>query len=138
MPEVQKLIEAYAKDKKDVVIVALSQDNDPKDPAEVRKLIESTLEKKKIVLTGNPVGMVGLDPSNSVGEAFQVEGYPTVVLLDAKGVVRAAHVGFSAEVGKTLAKEIDALLAGKPIEQGQGRRQEVDRADAAIPAAPGP
>ena len=115
LPEVQKLVEAYARAKKEVVIVALSQDNDPKEPAEVRKLIESTLEKKKIVLTGNAVGKVGLDPSNSVGEAFKVEGYPTVVLLDPKGVVRSAHVGFSPEVGAVLTKEIDALLDGKPI-----------------------
>jgi thiol-disulfide isomerase/thioredoxin len=114
LPEVQKLVEAYAKAKKDVVIVALSQDNDPKDPVEVRKLIESTLESKKIVLTGTAVGKVAMDPSNSIGEAFQVEGYPTVVILDREGVVRSVHVGFSPEVGKTLAKQIDALLDGKP------------------------
>ena len=85
LPEIQKLIEAYAKDKKDVVIVALSQDDDPKELAEVRKLVEKTLDEKKIKLTGTPVGLIGLDPSNSVGEAFQVEAYPTVVLLDAQG-----------------------------------------------------
>ena len=115
LPEVQKLIESYGKAKKDVVIVALSQDDDPKDPVEVRKLIESTLEKKKIDLTGTPVGKIGLDPSNTVGSAFGVEGYPTVVLLDAKGVVRSAHVGFNPGVGATLGKEIDALLEGKSI-----------------------
>ena len=115
LPEVQKLIEGYAKAKKDVVIVALSQDNDPKELAAVRKLVEETLEKKKIDLTAAPVGKIGLDPSNSVGEAFKVEGYPTVVILDGKGVVRSAHVGYSPEVGKTLAREIDALLDGKPV-----------------------
>jgi thiol-disulfide isomerase/thioredoxin len=123
LPEVQKLVESYAEAGKDVVIVALSQDSDPKEPAEVRKLIESTLDKEKIVLTGNPVGRVGLDPSNSVGEAFQVEGYPTVVLLDPKGVVRSAHVGFSPEVGKVLGKEIDALLEGKPVGKDQGKAE---------------
>ncbi len=115
LPEVQKLVVAYAKDKKDVVIVALSQDNEPKDPVEVRKLVEATLEKKKIVLTGNSVGKVAIDPSNTVGEAFQVEGYPTVVIIDGKGIVRSAHVGFSPEVGKVLAKDIDALLEGKDV-----------------------
>ena len=115
LPEVQKLVEMYAKAKKDVVVVALSQDSEPKDPAEVRKLIESTLEKKKLDLTAAPVGKVGLDPSNSVGEAFKVEGYPTVVILDGKGVVRSVHVGFNADVGKTLGREIDALLEGKPV-----------------------
>lgn len=79
------------------------------------------MQEKKIELTGNSVGKIGLDPSNSVGEAFQVEGYPTVVLLDEKGVVRSAHVGFSEEFSKTLTKEIDALLAGKPIEKDQDK-----------------
>ena len=32
LPEIQKLVEAYAKDKKDVVIVALSQDSEPQEP----------------------------------------------------------------------------------------------------------
>jgi thiol-disulfide isomerase/thioredoxin len=115
LPEVQKLVESCARAKKDVVIIALSQDNEPKDPAGVRKLIESTLEKKKIELALAPVGRLGLDPSNSAGEAFKVEGYPTVVVLDAKGVVRSVHVGFSPDAGKTLGREIDALLEGKPL-----------------------
>jgi thiol-disulfide isomerase/thioredoxin len=115
LPEIQKLVEDLGKAKKAVVVVALSQDTDPKEPAEVRKLIESTLEKKKIDLTSSPAGKVGLDPSNTVGEAFGVEGYPTVVILDAAGVVRAAHVGFNPGVGERLAKELDAVLEGKPI-----------------------
>ncbi len=115
LPEVQKMIESYAKDKKDVLIVALSQDKEPAEPAEVRKLIEKTLDEKKIVLTGTPVGQVGLDPSGSVGDAFKVEAIPTVVILDGKGVVQSAHVGYSPEVRDTLTKDIDALLAGKAL-----------------------
>ncbi len=115
LPEVQKLIESYAKDKKPVVVVAVSQDNDPRDPVEVRTLVESTLAKQKIVLTGNSVGLVAIDPSNSVGTAFDVEGYPTVVILDDKGVLRSAHVGNSPDVREKLAADVDALLAGKPI-----------------------
>jgi thiol-disulfide isomerase/thioredoxin len=115
LPEVQKLVASYAKAKKDVVIVALSQDNEPKDPVEVRKLIEKTLKAKGIDLEMPPVGLVGLDPSNAVGDSFEVEGYPTVVILDGKGVVRSAHVGYREDVGKSLAREIDALLEGKPL-----------------------
>ncbi len=119
MPEIQKLIESYAKSKKDVVIVALSQDEEPAEISEVRKLVEKTLEDKKITLTGSPVGRIGLDPSNSVGKALDVEGYPTLVILDGKGVVQSAHVGFNDEAAeplhKSLAKEIDALLEGKSL-----------------------
>lgn len=115
LPEVQKMIEAYGQQKKDVVIVALSQDQRPSELGEVRKLVEKTLEDKKITLTGNPVGKIAVDPSGTVGEAFRIEGYPTVVILDAKGVVQAAHVGFRPGVRESLSRDIDALLEGKSL-----------------------
>ena len=97
--------------KKDVVVVALSQDEEPSELAAVRKLVEKTLAEAKINLTGNPVGQIGLDPSKSVGSAFAVEGYPTLVILDGKGTIQSVHLGFDREAAeplhKTLAKEID-------------------------------
>jgi thiol-disulfide isomerase/thioredoxin len=115
LPEIQKLIEALAKDKKDVVVVALSQDSEPKELSEVRKLVEKTLVDKKISLTDTPVGQIGLDPGGSIGKAFDVEGFPTLVLLDGKGVVQSAHVGYSPDIREKLTTEIDTLLAGKPL-----------------------
>jgi len=119
LPEVQKLIEGYARDKKDVLIVAVSQDDGPENLADVRKLVEKTLAENKITLTGTPVGLVAIDPSHSVRDVFLVDGLPTVVLLDAKGVVQAAHIGIPrgdiGEVGKKLGKELDTLLEGKPL-----------------------
>ena len=71
------------------------------------------------MLTGSPIGRIGLDPSNSVGTAFEVEGYPTLVILDGKGIVQSAHVGYNSNsdepLHKSLAKEIDALLEGKSL-----------------------
>jgi thiol-disulfide isomerase/thioredoxin len=117
LPEIQKLIESYADSKKNVVVVALSQDEEPAELAAVRKLVEKTLAEKKINLTSNPVGQIGLDPSKSVGSAFELENYPTLVILDGKGIVQAVHVGFNPEAAeplhKSLAKEIDDLLDGK-------------------------
>ena len=118
LPEIQKLVEQLAKDKKEVYVVALSQDRDPKELAEVRKLVEKTLKDKEIDLLGaGSVGLIGLDPSGSIGEAFQVEGLPTLVLLDGKGVVQSAHVGYSPDIRAKLTAEIDALLAGKSLAQ---------------------
>ena len=94
LPEIQKLIEAYAKSKKDVVVVALSQDDEPTELSEVRKLVEKTLADNKIELSASPVGLIGLDPSNSVGKAFEVQGYPTLVILDAKGILQSIHEGY--------------------------------------------
>src|SRR5439155_27114919 len=118
LPKIQQLIENYSGSQKGVLIVALSQDSQPNELSEVRKLVEKTLSDKKITLTGSPVGRIGLDPSNSVGNAFDVEGYPTLVILDAKGVVQSAHVGNpepAEPLHKSLAKEIDALLEGKSL-----------------------
>ncbi len=115
LPEIQKVIDALAKEKKNVVVVALSEDAEPKEISEVRKLVEKTLVDKKISLTGNPVGQVGLDPSGSIGRAFDVEGFPTLVLLDAKGIVQSAHVGYSPDIREKLTSELDTLLAGKPL-----------------------
>jgi len=115
LPEIQKLIEELTKAKKEVVVVALSQDQEPNELAEVRKLVEKKLKDEKINLGAGPVGLIALDPSGSIGQAFQVEGLPTLVVLDGKGVVQSAHVGFSPDIRKSLTDEIDALLAGKPL-----------------------
>jgi thiol-disulfide isomerase/thioredoxin len=117
LPEIQKLIESYADSKKDVLVVALSQDEEPAELAAVRKLVEKTLGENKLNLTSNPVGRIGLDPSKSVGSAFGLEGYPTLVILDAKGVVQAVHVGYNPDapepLHKSLAKEINSIMEGK-------------------------
>lgn len=117
LPEIQKLVEELAKDeaKKDVLVIALSQDREPEEPAEIRELIAKTLGEKKIELDGKANAVIGMDPANAIGELFKVEGLPTVVVIDAKGVVQAAHVGFSPDIRERLAAEIDAILAGKPI-----------------------
>lgn len=63
--------------------------------------------------------MIALDPSKSVGGAFEIEGYPTLVILDGKGVVQSLHLGYDQSSGtplhKSLAKEIDTLLEGKSL-----------------------
>ena len=68
-----------------MLVVALSQDMLPEEIPALRKLVEKTLADKGIDLTAGPVGRIGLDPSNSVGRAFNVEGFPSVVILDAQG-----------------------------------------------------
>jgi thiol-disulfide isomerase/thioredoxin len=114
LPEIQKLVDSYGNSHKDVVVVALSQDDEPSDLALLRKLVEKTLTDTKINLTDSPVGRIGLDPNKTVGTAFDVEGYPTLIILDGKGIVQSFHVGFNPDaaepLSKTLAKEIDRLL----------------------------
>jgi len=115
LPEVQKLVDDFAREHKEVIVLAVSEDDDPSELPELRNLVEKTLSDKNITLADGPVGMVALDPTRTVGEAFKVDFVPTVVMIDAKGIVQAAHVGGKFDIRQVLTREIDTLLEGKPI-----------------------
>jgi thiol-disulfide isomerase/thioredoxin len=136
LPEIQKLVEGYATSKKDVVIVAASQDDDPAELSEVRKLVEKTLAGKNLHLSSGSVGLIGLDPSKSVGGAFEIGGYPTLVILDGKGVVQSVHEGYDPDSGiplhKLLAKEIDTLLEGKSLVTSKPSAKDATSKDAKL------
>ena len=99
LPELRDMVEAYdKKDAKGVVVIALSEDEGEGADGS-RKLVEETLAEKKLDgMTKGKVGKVALDPSGDIGKAFEVTGLPTVMLLDAKGIVRAVHVGYDPEI----------------------------------------
>jgi len=115
LPEVAKLTEGYAKARKGVIVVAISEDTDPEDLPGLRKLIDETLKAAGIDLQKGDVGKIALDPTNAVGNAFGVEGIPMVVLLDREGVVQAVHEGYRPEIAELFTTEIDSLLEGKPL-----------------------
>jgi cytochrome c biogenesis protein CcmG, thiol:disulfide interchange protein DsbE len=54
-----------------------------------------------------------LDPGEKVGRRYQLEGHPTAVLLDRKGVVRFVHTGYLRGDEKLLEAAIQAVLAGR-------------------------
>lgn len=119
LPEIQKVLEAFKGSADDMVIAAVSQDTKPSELAAVRKLVEKTLADKKIDLLSSPVGQIALDPSNSVGNAFGIEAFPTLVMIDRKGIVQSVHLGFDPDAAvpfnKQLAQEIKLLIEGKPL-----------------------
>jgi len=116
LPEIQKLRDSLAKaGKTGVVILAVSQDRAPDDGTPVRLLVEATLKEKAIELADNAIGRVAIDPDQTMGDAFKVQALPTLVILDAKGIVQAVHVVFRDDIKDTLATEIDALLEGKDL-----------------------
>ncbi len=106
LPEIKKLVDHFNATKHEVVIVALSQDMLPEELPALRTLVEKTLAEKGIDLTAGPAGRVGLDPSNSVGRAFNVEGFPSVVILDRKGIVRSAYVGYRSDTTASAASVV--------------------------------
>jgi thiol-disulfide isomerase/thioredoxin len=50
--------------------------------------------------------------AEGIPELYHVRGFPTLILIDQKGIVRARHVGFSPTLREDIAKQINALLAG--------------------------
>ena len=98
--------------------------------AEIRKLVEQTLTAKELKLAQGPVSLVALDPVKSIGKSFQVTGIPTVVILDAKGIVQAIHVGFSPDVLDTLTNDVDTLLEGRSLVEPKPAATPAKRAGA--------
>jgi thiol-disulfide isomerase/thioredoxin len=100
MPILAKVAASY-KDK-GVVFFAINQREKPDE-------IRGFFKGKDYQVT------VALDPEGEVGGTYGVEGIPTLVLIDKKGMVQAVHVGYSPDIKTTLPKELDALLAGKDL-----------------------
>ena len=63
---------------------------------------------------------VVLDPGEKTGQRYRLEGHPTGVLIDRKGVVRFVHTGFLAGEEKLLEQAIQAVLAGRTPPKGEG------------------
>jgi len=53
---------------------------------------------------------VAFDDGNTVGRQFKVNGYPTLVVLDAAGKVQAVNIGAKADIAQTLRQQLDALV----------------------------
>ncbi|MGQ9454381.1 MAG: TlpA family protein disulfide reductase [Armatimonadota bacterium] len=92
---------------KNVVIVGVSIDKDKEDVVKFAK-------EQKINYT------IALDPNaKATGEKYKVSAIPATYIIDKKGVIRHAHVGFprNPEQGKQKAaemkKQINALLKKK-------------------------
>ena len=76
LPEIQKLIEHYKDAKKDVLVVALSQDSEPQEISEVRKRVEKTLADKKINLTDRHDRPDRAGPEQLRGQGVRRRGIP--------------------------------------------------------------
>lgn len=60
-------------------------------------------------------GGVALDLEGKVADSFDVETFPTLVLIDKEGMIRRVHVGEVRNLNAILRGELDALLDGKEL-----------------------
>lgn len=57
------------------------------------------------------------DPDGAMAGAYGADAIPTTVLIDREGIVRAVHTGFDPGIKTQLTAELDALLAGRALDQ---------------------
>ena len=100
IPLLSEIAEEYAD--KGVVFYAVNQGEGPDK-------IKDFLATEKLNLT------VALDVNGTAGNDYQVQGLPTLALIDKEGVIQAVHVGYDPGIKKTLRREIDSLLNGKKL-----------------------
>ena len=56
---------------------------------------------------------VRFDPQGEAAERFKIQGMPTSVIIDRRGVVRFTHIGFRPVDRAIYESELRELLAGK-------------------------
>lgn len=95
MPQIKEVVTHY--EGKPVAVLGMNTDRQEKD---ARFVVD------KLKLNYATLKAEGLP------EKFGVQGFPTLILIDQKGVVRGRHVGYSATLREELIKQIDGLLAG--------------------------
>lgn len=93
MPELSKLADDFKS--KPVRVVGLNIDKDPAD---------AKFAMKKLNLSYPTLRALGIP------KLYGVTGYPTLFLIDQKGIVRDAHIGYSPNIGRKLARQVRALL----------------------------
>ena len=100
LPAVVKTTDAF-KDK-GVVFYAVNQQEPP-------DRIREFLKKNGVACR------VALDEDGQVGNLYMVRGIPQTVLIGKDGTVQAVHVGLEADLEAKVAKELAALVEGKPL-----------------------
>ncbi len=101
LPALDALARRYAEAGKPVVVLAVNIDKE-RDNAE--KLVAQARIATLLVL---------LDPAGAAAAAYDLPTMPTSYVIDAKGVVRSVHAGYSSGDERKLADDIDRLLGAR-------------------------
>jgi thiol-disulfide isomerase/thioredoxin len=97
-PWMQSLKTTY--ERQGLTVLAIGLDRKRADADRFLALRKTTLE-------------VRFDPQGDIARAFAIQGMPTSIIIDRRGVVRFTHVGFRPADGFTYEMQIQQLLAEK-------------------------
>ena len=104
LPNLQEVYQRYQSNDK-VVILAVNKDAPAMSDAKVRQAFENAQ------LT---IPMVR-DAAQLSDKVFAIQVLPTMIVLGLDGTVQDYHVGYDAELAKTLPEKIEKLLAGENL-----------------------
>ncbi|RLA92091.1 MAG: hypothetical protein DRG69_09320 [Deltaproteobacteria bacterium] len=99
-PVLQKIYNKYKE--KDFILIAINSRED-------RKTVQEFITKKGYTIP------VALDTKGKIGKLYEVEAYPTLILIDKEGKIQKVHSGFAMGLKKKLEKDLNTLLAGRPL-----------------------
>jgi thiol-disulfide isomerase/thioredoxin len=51
--------------------------------------------------------------ASGIDKQYEVTGFPTLFIIDKKGIIRDAHIGYSPDLGTKVTKKIESLLGKK-------------------------
>jgi thiol-disulfide isomerase/thioredoxin len=100
MPQVKQLADEFPADR--VVVLGMNRDQNPDD---ARAVIEKMRLNYATLKDGNR--------DDGIHTKYGVHAWPTLVLLDGRGVIRNVHIGYTPTMGRDLKEMIHALLAEK-------------------------
>jgi thiol-disulfide isomerase/thioredoxin len=109
LPKVEELHEQLQASGKKAKIYAINLDDRSGRRARTE---EQTVQHFKDMKLSIPLI---LDSEKKAGKPFKVTSFPTMFVVGQTGTVEAVHVGAKAGFEKSLAQEIDDLLAGKKL-----------------------
>lgn len=100
LPELQKLVEAYGE--QGFQVIGVNGDG-PVDQAKIRPFVKALGFEFEVIP----------DPDGEIRRRFQVEVYPTSVLVDTEGRILHRQVGYRRGDEKILEAELQKLLGGE-------------------------
>ena len=95
MPQVKQIAEEFLG--RPVVVLGMSTDRDEKDA----RLVVSKLKLSYPILK-----------AEALPAKYMIPGFPTLLVLDQKGVIHDMYVGYSPTLGKDVSAVIEELLEG--------------------------
>jgi len=60
-------------------------------------------------------GELARDPKNALGPRFGARGFPTMAIIDSKGIIQAVNVGNIGDLETKVRSQLDTIIAGKNV-----------------------